>query len=1710
MADSLNYGSSGEGFSDTLARMRQQSQAADELKAKMNERTRAEDGATDATVRNAGARGETAAQAERLNDVIARSTQLLGLETSAVDADTAAWRANASARRAAGTAGVTATGSAGRSRSSSASVISPSLRENGLNEDALNQAVKEEAAARTQAAAAAVSAARQEALSAGRPNAGQLGAGSEPRVLPQYTDTYGGPARPVSSAPSARSFVAGPTGSAVGAAASGGEFSGIERVAIQNAQALGGLADQQERVNSAFRESVAGYASSSQSLQRNGALTTEFLSAFARGEVTLKEFESQMLQTIGKFGGWAIAGGLVYGAFEAVKQLGEGATASQHGVAELSRFIDLSGGGAADAQQKFRSLSGELNVNISEVVNAVVGMSRVFKNLDDAAEAGKAVILATKLDAINTNEGFQYLTGIAQSYGIKKGSELVGVVNSLNSLQNKYGARVSETLPGVAKAGPAALAAGADINTVEALVGVGVRAGLSGSQVATGIVRSATTFVEKPESQNVLRHYGIDPTGSYKEIIDSIVKVFNTQHLSGAQVRDLAVALGGPQLGGRTFAPILARANLIPGFREAAANPTQTAEEERKKQLTSIQEQAKGIGIGLEGLGSTLESSGILVPVQELLTLVNQIGKSIEFIATPLESIGTIFNSLPGPLREVVALLAVGAATAKGFSHFGDTGVGVLGRVPGLSFLDSDPRKALRQLTATQQANVLETQNEYEGLGRQTRSTAGRARSTLNERERFIGANQDVAALNPATSAEGAAYQAQLAEYNARLASDSARADAAARAYAAKAEELAAEQALLADLKSKELTVQAKLNLAVEEQLYAASLGPPNVGPIYGPTRGAGTAEEAVASAGAARAAGAGAAGGVGVDAAGAVERVTAPALEDVGRFSGGIAAGLTLASQKVGSLATRTEAFSSTAPRAVEGASRALDAAGSGALAFGGRLSLLRGSVGNFIAGLGPLELIAGGLLATYAGLDAVDHILGDPARLSKLNAQGKALEEVPTNAVDLRKQLKESKQSTGGFLNRTLDPLREDVAREIHPLANIEELFGGASHPEYFATEARDKTLKAQKKREEEIKNGTVGYLDDIQKASTTQLESFGSQFAAQVEALTGGDEATTSKAQSAINSTIGHLANVLKLFGNNGPGTNARAELETAVGQFLTQAGKTNDPSLIEAFSQAADTANQALKTETEGQLQFSLAFSTTHSERQAALQAAITAYEQQYQVEIAEPLQKLQEELTNEETQLAALEARQAQEAASGQAAKAAATNKRVEALKSQIGGTKQQLGTVKAQGAQQAQQQKLAEQQAAQNAYSADQQTEGAEGQLAQANAGGNRLDQLKAQLDAAKKQGATAQQDLGSKDPNGAKNAQLQAEAQVKQIQQQIVQEHLSQLRARGQKSEAEVPSQQPVELAQVQLKDAEAQAAYVKAHKKDFSYEEIISAETAVISAKKAVNDAITENARQLAQIQTQISQAEDTGDPVSQAKDAIAGAQKQLGLAQNQQQRLQAQLEIINANNQLQQALQTRIASQAAYAESLTTDPLKQDQIKVSAAAKTLQAAKGPEDKLKAATELNNVKNQYKQDQVSNTESDITFQLEMNQISKEQAIERLNELLKIKDLAKATRQEIQSKIHQLETEGDNNAFDLKPGSIKLPTVADVHRALGAANANAAAIIHAPTDASTSYYAIDVKVANAGDIDRVSDALDRATGSSLRSRTRAAGLRGN
>jgi TP901 family phage tail tape measure protein len=532
----------------------------------------------------------------------------------------------------------------------------------------------------------------------------------------------------------------------------------------------------------------------SQAMRKNGALTTEFISAAQRGEVTIRELGYQTTATIGKFGGWLAAGSAVYGAFAAVSKLGAGALDAYSGVNQLERVI-RTGINADQLKGEFSDLAGEFNLPVETVTEAVYQMGKVFHTQSGAIAAANSVLYSTKVGELDVADATRYLIAIVNGFHLPA-SKMAEVFDQINAAQNEFGITISDVEAGLAKASGTFNAAGGSYSNLLALITTAQKAtGNTGDVVGTALAR-APNFLRKPENEQILKEFGIQPSQAIDKIIEDAFEI--SGELSGKKLQVLAAAIFGPQYGARIGTPLLQQGNLFEEVKrktspEAAKG---SAARELDKQLGSVNEQISRVGVSFERLGAQLADSHALDAAGGLLQLLN-------LTLDAAISLTEAFNALPDGLQQALVYGGQLALLLRGLRrlNLGETIAGPTGQATGVRGAAAEffGRGPIGEARLYRQALIAEKQDLEQKVATATTQGTQAAGVQQAARARLERENARAAALAPAALGPGASEKS-VAAYD-----DSVRKVQALNSELATTEEVQQRMAAQADFYNKEL-----------------------------------------------------------------------------------------------------------------------------------------------------------------------------------------------------------------------------------------------------------------------------------------------------------------------------------------------------------------------------------------------------------------------------------------------------------------------------------------------------------------------------------------------------------------------------------------------------------------------------------------------------------------------------------------------------------------------------------------------------------------------------------------------------------------------------------------------------------------------------------------------------------------------------------------
>lgn len=1501
------------------------------------------------------------------------------------------------------------------------------------------------------------------------------------------------------------------------------------------------MAGSELRAAAASRQAAVEFGTANQMLYKHGALTSEFVQAAYHGEVTMRDLGNQVALTIGKFAGWTVAASLVYGAVRAVGQLGHGAIESNRAVAELGRYI--TGLDTQRARQQIRDLAREMNLPIEVVSKQFEASARLTGDTaakrgpraaqDQAQSIARTTLLLSRVGDLDPDVAQRYTSALTTGFRLSS-KELAGVIDGLNQLQNNMNIPFDVSAQAAATAAGTVRAAGGTPQVLNALVAAARRgSGFSGQILGTTFSRSAT-MIGRPGNRAALSGFGIDPDQTFDEIFRQAMHLTQTHQVKGRDIIRLATALSSPQLAGRGIAAALQNPAL---FKEAinqqGPSSKGSADRELRQMLKAVDEQIKRIGVNLANLGSALEQSGVLIPLGLMVKLLNvTLGTTVKLVET--------FDKLPSVLRTPLVLIAEMAAGMALMQRAGAfrAGGALSARFPNLSILDSpDARlKGLIVRGAREQLDFANTSRE--GAARSYAAAAFREEAhanTLGDFSRDYNARKRMGTLPAQGTDERIALDQQMVANEAEIKASEDRLAAlkretlASQRYVLRAQqELTEAQALT--------TAEARRYAVVNEIPFPASNRHPDpTGAQFLPRIANREGEH-----------------GSPVDVLTYMKRAEeemglyVPATRELSSFNKGAQEmGAKIRSWGEGARGAGAAANlgARMTARTVESAGRARDSIARAATGLMG----MRGGFRELAEALGPLDYALIGIPVAIELGDAIrnsvnKHIEGIDA-LSGAN---------PANAND-NKQILARGRDAIARAKRGPNTIENIMAAPgylfggaigHHVLANVyKSAWNRLSGADNEADAARrndqlEKDIAQQQTRQrrrgkpiplrwyddilrdvsrvrserENFSIGAAEYEKELNKLTVEAQTGRGgapqlralNQALAQSRAEVGDVRAARAAVGRLDDKGLAQLVQVqgeqLNQFGSgSSQGRGARLLLLEAYRRASQEYSGSTSPQDVAALQQVRSAVFQSLDQGAQADLQLALGGAGSERDRQAAYAAAGRSYDQILKY------------------------ARDRHDTALEREAIAAQRTIAASSYQDRVQGRDIRTQTRQSGTADPVAQARIAEREAASNL------------------------------------------RDARSKGTNRDVEQAIKA---VRDARTQRVKAELESLRSEGDLQTARGP-QDPVSQARAAARQAQRTYNFMQGHRHQFSPTERRDALKAVIDANRAVDQSIITAANDLLDAQTQLAQARDEGDPVAQAADALRGALGQRVDPNDPTSGLRKQAAVVGARNQGKQAAQELAKAQADYTaalagddprtqargaiqvdrlavsqakvgtaawytartqllqdqrslrqanadftqarfeymEALTSDPVKQANLQVRAARAALTGTTGAA-RLRALAALRNAQRNAIQTRVQSGEDTIDFNLTMEKITTQEAISQLESLSKTRGITTQTRRSILERIKALKNQSDQEAsgFALDVGSIKLPTIYDVRRAMGGINRAAVASQRYNMRSDVTF---NIQVSDPNSAGTVYGQIDRAMRTSVRARMRTAGMRG-
>jgi TP901 family phage tail tape measure protein len=1400
---------------------------------------------------------------------------------------------------------------------------------------------------------------------------------------------------------------------------------------VARQRALTAAEQESARAESLFAQNMA---QSSAGIRTTGALTNEFVEEAKRGAVTIREIGAEVTGTIAKFGGWIVAGGAVYFAFDALTKLKTGAVDATSGVEQMSRVITNLD--VHSATEEVKELAKEFNLPIGTVTETAFGIGKAYHDQAQALLATKSALYAVKVGELDAGTATRYLISIINGFHLPA-SDMAQLFDQLLTAQKRYAIDLPSLMAGVGRAAGSFRAAGGDVHTLIALITTLQHvSGQTGNVIGTAIQRSPH-FIAMPQNQSILEQFGINPKGSIEEIYSEAINA--AQGKSGQVQRQIAEGLFGPQYGSRVGIFLLQNKKLFEEvFKETSPKHAHgAAEEQLQITLRKTSEQISKIGHQLEQIGLGLAQGHLLDSLGLALNLVNGILELTNSL------IGN-FDRLPNGAQQLLAYLIQVSLVVKTLRRLnlgesiagGPVGPVGGGRGAAARFFGYESPQAFaketregflnEQRALEKELSRLSTQ-QYRAGRRETIAygTAGAAQRDLQ------GAVGRYGASSPEVTA--AQQRADAAAGDAKNAS--ARSLALANDQEAAAQRLAQVQTSIVATRRKIVG-----GLDVERTLAEAErLGYPVPAGFTKGAVGSRTLRMAPTQSQLA-------------------ELETVRALQARGLIppeaesqAAAAATGVSGAAQKVTAFGTKIGG--------VRGALGSLGSAFSGLLGKAGTLAIAAFTIGFLSEELTSLAESVG---HEFESVTAISN--SSQARLQHLqdlkkgSEGGESFKERLFNLTEVTHVGPVPVPTFGLGPEKGIGEERAEVekaeAKNIENILKLQKRAGkeGKPIPFRYGSEIQ-KDIEGLKKSHEsrkQVEEGLEKYEEELEHSAPSPHQS--KELAAARAAL---DEAKVEHAkgkdlvqalQALKSSQIGERlqANLTLLGGSEGVQYDpAEAKKLGLIYQALSQKiGTSTDPKSVQELDQARQEYFSGVQQAIASELQYQLDLSKTPQDRTQAYAQAISRY-RQFSGSSEGELKRQQHSVAKLQKERQKLQAAQEKELETVQGPEIKTqnlpTSKALQKLDQRLGTEKDKLKELADQQSQKQRFirdiiQKLREEEF--QANSALRQAEESAKEALTANP----IQQTEEKIRFLGKEVAQAIKVYG-RDSQQV----FQLITEQRQARQQLVQDQLGLLQARGQLASAGIIQQVPKEKATLYGPGGLiAQLRFEEAHHNAFDPKQFIELEAQVKAAEAQLAYDIQQEANQIADAQFGIreARANRASNPVLAAKVAVEKAKYDVEHAQTPLEKLSAQQNLI-------QALAAK------------RDAVAQARLET-----------------------------------------INYEADIQKISTQQEIEQLENLLHTYKLSLSARRQVREQIHSLKNQlsQEGQAFNLNVGDFSLPTAYDIRRAvLSSGRGAAGATVNQQNSFNIQNYSSDPNV--------VGRAISNVLGGAAESAARSAGV---
>lgn len=459
-------------------------------------------------------------------------------------------------------------------------------------------------------------------------------------------------------------------------------------------------------------------------------------------------------RTAGNFIARYMGGALVFGFASQMREMLSSALETEQTYIRITGALEATSRSTDGVRERLQNIAIDTNVAVNDTYEVMAQLAGVFETTEETLEATKVVnqLELISQGALSAREGFRALSAVTAAFqeelegrGMTDLEAIDYVADLATRIQDLTGVNIEDTTEGLARLGETASTLGIEMELIASAIALTAKAtGQTGQGASEQIGRILSQF-QSADAQDLLVGLGVTDQetvllGDFNQVMQDLFE--NYASLNNVQQRQIANTLGDPRQFALTNALLNQGSTALDTYREAQ-NASGAAGERQAAILSTLRGQLGTLGKQIETFVQALVEMGalnvfgaliwgasaLLTPLVELLQLAQSLKESSPFASWIVDA---------GML--IVGLRIAGAAL-KGMLADAGRMLGSEGSMSSVGQMLNNRRAARAARPAPEPRAGRRTLDEVFRSGGQ--SAARRTRQVLDPLERYAGGRGD-------------------------------------------------------------------------------------------------------------------------------------------------------------------------------------------------------------------------------------------------------------------------------------------------------------------------------------------------------------------------------------------------------------------------------------------------------------------------------------------------------------------------------------------------------------------------------------------------------------------------------------------------------------------------------------------------------------------------------------------------------------------------------------------------------------------------------------------------------------------------------------------------------------------------------------------------------------------------------------------------------